>query len=253
MSEKEIGLREARAQLGDLVAKAQYNHKATIITRNGRPAAMITPVPQYIALRDIAISVTDQGDWRDDAVDEWLEAAAGLGYGFIILAVYQEGDVLAVVARDELVGDENMAGERMTLRITRSGLIEEGDGEEVGIEPGIYLPEQHPVQPSPFPNAPNTVTLYQTNGPLLVIGRGRSTWSLNAAGDHMLGRFASDARAWLNGDWEPNKSDGRNRARLDEDLTPIASWDPERKLCILVETDSLGGAARDYIGAVPAE
>jgi len=44
VSRKEIGLREARAQLGDLVNEAEYAGKATILMRNGRPAAAIVPV-----------------------------------------------------------------------------------------------------------------------------------------------------------------------------------------------------------------
>lgn len=159
MSEKEIGLREGRAKFGDLVNRAEYARQSTIITRHGRPAAMITPVPQHIALRDITTAATDQGDWRDQAIDDWLEAAAAEGYGFTVLASYDEGDVLAVVARDEWKNEEVVPGERMTLRIARSGLVAEGDGEEVGIEPGPYDCAQHPVTASSSNLQKQTVTV----------------------------------------------------------------------------------------------
>lgn len=145
VSEREIGLREARAQLGDLVAKAQYNRKVTIITRNGRPAAMITPVPQHIALRDITVDFIDRSDQRDQAIDNWLEAAAAEGYGFTVVTTYDEGDVLAVVARDDWDGDEWKLGEHMTLRIDRTGsTVEAGEGALLGVVPGPHSPEQHP-------------------------------------------------------------------------------------------------------------
>lgn len=140
MSEREIGLREARAQLGDLVAKAQYNRKTTIITRNGRPAAMITPVPQHLALRDITVDFIDRDDQREQAITNWLEAAAAAGYGFTVIATYDEGDVLAVVARDDWSDEDEMKlGERMTLRIDRTGsTVDAGEGDLLGIVPGPH-------------------------------------------------------------------------------------------------------------------
>lgn len=170
VSEREIGLREARAQLGDLVAKAQYNRKSTIITRNGRPAAMITPVPQHIALRDLIIDFVDQGDWREQAINKWIEAAAEDGYGFIVLATYDEGDVIAVVARDDWSDEGEMEpGERMTLRVDRSSSqVEPGEGDMLGLMPGPYDSEQHPVT-SPYPS--KTITLISaTTGDIMPEG-----------------------------------------------------------------------------------
>ncbi|GAA4221584.1 antitoxin (DNA-binding transcriptional repressor) of toxin-antitoxin stability system [Streptosporangium album] len=161
MSSKEVGIEDGRKKFGDLVIAAQTHGKTTIVTRYGRPAAMITPVPLHIALRDITVEAIDQGNWRDQAVEDWIEAAAEQGYGFTILAVYDTGDVLAVLAKNEWVGDQIVAGERFTLRIDRPGLVEEGDGKILGIEPGAYDPAQHPVQPSPYdPPKSATVTTY---------------------------------------------------------------------------------------------
>lgn len=56
MSSKEIGLREARAKLGDLVTAAMYG-QTTIITRNGRPAARIAPLEETSMDTEI---ITDQ-------------------------------------------------------------------------------------------------------------------------------------------------------------------------------------------------
>lgn len=146
VSRNEIGLREGRAKFGDLVNEAQYRGKTTIITRHGRPAAMITPVPQHIALRHITVDFIDRADQRDQAIDDWLEAAASEGYGFTVIATYDEGDVLAVVARDDWQGDELAPGERMTLRIDRTGsTVEAGEGDLLGIAPGPYNPEQQPI------------------------------------------------------------------------------------------------------------
>ncbi len=42
---KRLSIQEARAQLGDLVIAAQQNGEITVITRYGKPAAVIAPVP----------------------------------------------------------------------------------------------------------------------------------------------------------------------------------------------------------------
>lgn len=44
VSENEIGLREGRAQFGELVSRAEYAGTITYITRHGRPVAAIVPV-----------------------------------------------------------------------------------------------------------------------------------------------------------------------------------------------------------------
>lgn len=148
-----MGLREARAQFGDLVNQAQYARKSTIVTRHGRPAAMIVPVPQYIALRDITVDYIDRADQREQAIANWIEAAASEGHGFTVVATYDQGDVLAVVARDDWSDlDEMKLGERMTLRIDRTGSqVEPGEGDLFGLAPAPYDAEQHPVATSSAP------------------------------------------------------------------------------------------------------
>ncbi|MGW4412630.1 type II toxin-antitoxin system prevent-host-death family antitoxin [Nonomuraea sp. NPDC004702] len=92
-----------------------------------------------------------------------------------------------------------------------------------------------------------TVTLYETNSDILVIARGDDAWSLYIGGDHMVGQFAADAEAWVNGDWEPNEGDGQNPTDLGDGLKEVATWDHDNGVTLLVRADSLGGAARDYL------
>lgn len=47
---KEIGIEDARRQLGDIVNRAQYRGEDTMITRNGKPAAFIVPVSWYASV-----------------------------------------------------------------------------------------------------------------------------------------------------------------------------------------------------------
>jgi len=58
----EIGVTEARDQLGQLVNRAEYNEERIVLTRNGRPVAALVPVA---VLRDLEAA--------EDAAD--LEAA----------------------------------------------------------------------------------------------------------------------------------------------------------------------------------
>ncbi len=58
----EIGVTEARDQLGQLVNRAEYNEERIVLTRNGRAVAAIVPVD---VLRDLEAA--------EDAAD--LEAA----------------------------------------------------------------------------------------------------------------------------------------------------------------------------------
>jgi len=46
VSENEIGLREARAKIGELVNRAEYHGTTTYITRHGRRVAAIVPVKE---------------------------------------------------------------------------------------------------------------------------------------------------------------------------------------------------------------
>jgi prevent-host-death family protein len=95
-----------------------------------------------------------------------------------------------------------------------------------------------------------TVTLYETNSDLLVLARGDDAWEMGAPDrDYLNGSFASDAKAWLDGDWEPHENDGQSPSNWDlDDLTAVAECDAEG-VRLLVDVHRLGGAAEMYLGA----
>ncbi|TMR10096.1 hypothetical protein ETD86_40950 [Nonomuraea turkmeniaca] len=94
-----------------------------------------------------------------------------------------------------------------------------------------------------------TITLYQTNGPGLVISRAPDdAWALDVAGDHMAGMFVRDAQAWAGGDWEPCEADHEFQVDLSDELREVATWDAEHGLRLLAEPAAMGFAARDYLG-----
>jgi prevent-host-death family protein len=49
--ERELGVTEARKAFSDLVDKVQYRGDAYIISRHGKPAAAVVPVPVYESWR----------------------------------------------------------------------------------------------------------------------------------------------------------------------------------------------------------
>lgn len=100
MTNREIPLRQAYRQLGKLVKAAAYGGESAIITERGRPAAMLTPVPEHILVSGIWVDVADSDGWRDRAVTAWIEAAADEGWGFTVGSEYVDGDVVAAVQRD---------------------------------------------------------------------------------------------------------------------------------------------------------
>ena len=72
MSEREMGIEDARAKLGDLVRDAQQHNMTTHITRNGKPAAVLMRDDRTIYTYAIEISHDDE-IWmpeRDEAVAE---------------------------------------------------------------------------------------------------------------------------------------------------------------------------------------
>jgi len=92
-----------------------------------------------------------------------------------------------------------------------------------------------------------TVTLYETNSDLLILARGDDAWDIGAPdNDYLNGSFATDAKAWIDGDWEPNENDGQTPTNL-EDLTAVAEWTPAG-VRLLVAVEQLGGAAEMYLG-----
>ncbi|MFC6883525.1 type II toxin-antitoxin system Phd/YefM family antitoxin [Actinomadura yumaensis] len=98
-----------------------------------------------------------------------------------------------------------------------------------------------------YPETDLTVTLYETNGPSLVLARGDDAWDLGAPDGHYLnGTFAADAQAWHEGTWEPNVDDGQEPTLLEDDLTPVAQWTSEG-VTLLTDPHRLGVAAL-YLG-----
>lgn len=152
MGKAEIGIEEARKVLGPLADAAFHHGQTTLLTRNRKPVAMIVPAPLHLQIRHITVEVFDQGDWREQAINDWLEAAAGEGYGFTVLHIHDDGDeVLAVLARDEWRGDELVQGERIALRVDRPGLVEPGQGEALSIEPAPYDDNEERQQAAQHP------------------------------------------------------------------------------------------------------
>lgn len=52
LMEKELGVSEARKELGDMVEKVQYQGNTYIISRRGIPAAAVVPVQIYEKWRE---------------------------------------------------------------------------------------------------------------------------------------------------------------------------------------------------------
>jgi prevent-host-death family protein len=69
VSENEIGLRELRTQVGDLVNRAEYAGEITYITRHGRRAAAIVPIDRITGDEDQEPTMTCFT--RDNANPEW--------------------------------------------------------------------------------------------------------------------------------------------------------------------------------------
>jgi prevent-host-death family protein len=43
----EMGIEQARNQLGEIVDRARFTGEATLLTRKGKPAAVVVPVDWY--------------------------------------------------------------------------------------------------------------------------------------------------------------------------------------------------------------
>jgi hypothetical protein len=93
------------------------------------------------------------------------------------------------------------------------------------------------------------VTLYETNSDLIYAGKGDELpWGFGPVTPDMHGRFASDAAAWAEGDWEPGESNGQHQAAGWDGLVPVARWDSgSGTIRLLVERGRMGGAAELYI------
>lgn len=236
----EINLREVRARIGYLVERAEHAGEITIITRHGHQAAAIVPIhliPQESTVKTHTILASDGSEADNTAtwmiVDDTDCLLAGVEW--------RDGDTI----------DDAIA------RFVKAGELPAG----ARLERQERMHNPYPWQPSGYafrwtiavPEASaTTVSLYETNSDILVIARGDDAWTLQVAGTHMVGHFAADAEAWINGDWEPNEGDGQNPTHLD-DLNEVATWDAENGVTLLTRADSLGGAAREYLPEINVE
>jgi prevent-host-death family protein len=102
VSENEIGLREARAQLGELVNQAEYAGQTTYITRHGRRVAAIVPInviPQEPPMSsDLTTAVRRSIEGHEEGIDvAAIVEEIGAKYGYDIANI------------DEIDGDEYWA------------------------------------------------------------------------------------------------------------------------------------------------
>lgn len=88
VSENEIGLREGRARIGELVNRAQYAGETTYITRHGRRVAAIVPINRIKEttmsnIHRLKIDVTGAlGDHASDFDVEGIVEEIGQTYGY---------------------------------------------------------------------------------------------------------------------------------------------------------------------------
>jgi prevent-host-death family protein len=255
VSENEIGLREGRAKFGDLVNRAEYAGEITYITRHGRRVAAIVPINR-IAKEPIVRTVSSTIDRVDPTVTPDIrdEVRAAVEAGHIVRESYSVGDSGAKDYHIRVVEFE-LDGQKRWAMVhddpNEAELIDSSDRDEIE--------KLYEKQVSDLANISDwgfdetdvdiAVTLYETNSDILVIARGDNAWSLLIGGDHMLGQFAADAKAWTKEQWEPNEGDGQNPTHTD-DLKAVATWEPGKGVTLLVREDSLGRAARDYLGDI---
>lgn len=69
----------------------------------------------------------------------------------------------------------------------------------------------------------NIVKLFEDNSGAIYLQRDGQTWGIGPVTFDMLGRFASDAAAWVAGEWEPSEEGGQVLAK-DVGLDHIATW-----------------------------
>jgi antitoxin YefM len=58
---KMVPFTEARAKLSDLLDELEHRHEHVVITRNGRPAAVLVPVDEQEALEETLEILQDEG------------------------------------------------------------------------------------------------------------------------------------------------------------------------------------------------
>ncbi|MGW5989479.1 hypothetical protein ACWFRT_13875 [Streptomyces anulatus] len=97
-----------------------------------------------------------------------------------------------------------------------------------------------------------SVDLFEDNaGGLYLRKTGDTTgWFLGAGAEHTCGPFTDDAKAWRDGDWEPNQGDGQTPDYgMDvTNLTHIATWSAKKGLKVI--NGQAGGPAAGAAGSI---
>ena len=75
VSENEIGLREARAQIGEIANRAHLTGQVTYLMRNGRRIAAVVPVNRVAKESTMTITVTDLAQELNVSRDDVLALA----------------------------------------------------------------------------------------------------------------------------------------------------------------------------------
>ncbi|MBO3752969.1 hypothetical protein J5X84_43570 [Streptosporangiaceae bacterium NEAU-GS5] len=85
---------------------------------------------------------------------------------------------------------------------------------------------------------PDTVTLYEADGSILIIARGDNAWVLGKPSEaFLIASFPGNATDWIEGSWAPEEP---YQARADlNGLTPVAEY-RDGEVHLLVERGRLG-------------
>lgn len=87
------------------------------------------------------------------------------------------------------------------------------------------------------------ITCYKSNSDSVYIqANDGPVWDLGSN----VSDFVTDASGWVDGEWEPGEHNGQTRTTTDG-LTPVATWNANDSLRLLVERDHLGGTADNYV------
>ena len=131
VSENEIGLREGRAQFGELVSRAEYAGTITYITRHGRRVAAIVPL-NVIKESAMTITVTDLANETGATVEDVLALAdqlTTLDSSEAVVASEVDGDVTLTAEAASAIREQ--LGKVVTYARTREGDDLDGWGDDV--------------------------------------------------------------------------------------------------------------------------
>jgi prevent-host-death family protein len=75
----EMGIEEARLKLGDIVDRARLAEEATMITRHGKPAAVVVPVGWWLARDGLVRDLMRDAQAARRGVDGLIQGTAERG------------------------------------------------------------------------------------------------------------------------------------------------------------------------------